>query len=199
MQVDAFDPNPLPAAALEGNLLKDGSFQNLEGWTQHDTTDAEDQISLEAGENYVVWTRTNSRFESRGLGVYQNDLDLEISGANTLILELDVWVGGQTLDGAGWLSNEAPVLLEIMYLDQEDRTHTWRRGFIMHGEAEVQSITLVQQAVWTHVSVDLMDAQNRLDEFGSAMPAPATILKVMVYGNGWDFKGAVGNLSLKKS
>jgi hypothetical protein len=198
MQVDAFEPEPLPAANLETNLLKNGSFQTLEGWAQHDTTDAEDQISLETRENYVVWTRTNSRSESRGLGLYQDDLELNVSGANTLMIDLDVWVGGQTLDGAGWLGNEAPMLLEIMYLDQESRTHTWRRGFIMHGEVELEHIMTVPQATWTHVSFDLMDAQNRLDQFDSAMPAPATILKVMVYGNGWDFKGAVGNLCIRK-
>lgn len=198
MQVDAFEPEPLPAAELGGNLLRNGAFDSLEGWTQHDTTDAEDQILLEARENFVVWTRTNSDSKGGGLGVYQDDLYSDVTDAKNLMVDMDVWVGGQTLDGAGWLGNEVPVLLEIMYLDQEDRTHTWRRGFIMHGEVELLHITTLPQATWTHVSFDLMNAEHRLDRLGAAMPPPAKLLKVMVYGNGWDFKGAVGNLCIQK-
>jgi hypothetical protein len=189
--------------SLEENLLENGTFQNLAGWERYEQTAQEDVASLTAESNYVVWTRTNSREESGALGVYQEDLHIDLSGAGQVMVDVDVWVGGQTLAGIGeWtetagIAGEMPVHLEVTYLDANGEKFLWDRGFLVYGFTVAENIEIVEKAVWTHFSFDLLDDTVRMNPKGDLLPPPTTITKVMVYGNGWDFSGAVGNLSIQ--
>jgi hypothetical protein len=135
--------------------------------------------------------------------VYHDDLHINLNGAGQVLLDLDVWVGGQTLVGDGeWtesvgISGEMPVHVEITYLDENGEKFLWDRGFLIYGFGIAANVEVIDKATWTHVTVDLLDDEVRTNPKGDLLPPPATITKIMVYGNGWDFSGAVGNLSIQ--
>jgi hypothetical protein len=94
------------------------------------------------------------------------------------------------------ITGEVPVHVEITYLDAQGEKFLWDRGFMVFGFSMVDHVHVIKKGVWTHFSFDLMDDAVRTNPKGDVLPPPATILKVMVYGNGQDFTGAVGNLKL---
>ena len=196
-------PIPYAPASAEANLLLNGTFQHLDGWTRYEFIAADDVVELKNESNYVIWTRTNSREESGALGVYQSNLHIDVSGAGQAVVDFDVWVGGQMLAGDGkWtdtagIAGEMPVHVEITYLDADGETFLWDRGFLIYDFAVAKHAEIIEKAAWTHITLDLLDDALRLNPKGDPLPPPATITKVMVYGNGWDFSGAVGNLSIQ--
>lgn len=203
LTIEPITPIPYPAASQEENLLKNGTFQDLIHWERYEQIAPEDLVSLTAESNYVVWTRTNSREESGALGVYQDDQHIDLSGAKQVMVDVDVWVGGQSLTGIGeWtetagITGEMPVHLEITYLDANGEKFLWDCGFLVYGFSMAENVKVLEKAVWTHFSFDLLDDTVRINPRGDLLPSPTTITKVMVYGNGWDFSGAIGNLSIR--
>ncbi len=203
LTLEPVSPIPYAVASTDENLLLNGEFQHLDGWKRYELKTSDDVTDLKTGPNYVVWTRTNSREESGALGVYQNNLHIDLSGAEQILLDFDVWVGGQTRIGEGeWtdvagIAGEMPVHVEITYLDRHGETFLWDRGFLIYGFTLAKNAETIEKAVWTHITLDLLDDTIRLNPKGDLLPPPTTITKVMVYGNGWNFSGAVGKLSIK--
>jgi hypothetical protein len=199
------DPSPLAAADLAGNLLANGAFEDLAGWGTLHQSDVADEIRLEDGGNFVLWERTRSGSDGGAVGLFQ-DLEVDVLGAEQVNLCLDVWVGYHTLQNSGRSSEsqgsegEMPAHITVRYLDASGNQGRWSHGFLIRseGETSLQNYTLVPAAEWSHVCVDLTDEGVLKDPRGEqTLPRPVTITQVRLFGDGWDFKGAVGNALLR--
>ena len=199
------EPAPLAAEDLAGNLLTNGAFEDLAGWGTLNQSNVPDKTRLEDGGNFVLWERTQSNSDGGAVGLFQ-DLDVDLSGAEQLMLCLDVWVGYHTLRNTGRRSDvkggmgEMPVQITVHYLDANGNQERWSHGFLIQnvGDTTLQNYTLVPAAEWSHVCLDLMDDEVRKDPLGEqTLPRPSTITQVRLFGSGWDFKGAVGNALLQ--
>ena len=208
---------------LSENLIKDGDFNTLKEWERFHSSNVGDFISLEKGENYIVWERTNSQNDAGKVGVYQN-LDVDVYEMRFLSLCLDVWVDYHTLTPTGWwweersVNEKMPVEIAVLYLDRTGKSHQWSHSFLSHHNAPLvlwvnpdtgkweyksgitasKNITPVPKASWGHFCFDLMDETIRKDPKAQrVLPKPARLTRILVYGNGWDFRGAVGNVMLR--
>ncbi len=213
----------LQAANLSGNLIKDADFNTLNKWERFHSSEVGDIVSLDKRGNYIVWERTGSRNDEGTVGVYQN-LDVDVRNTRTLSLCLDVWVDYHTLERTGWWweerdeNGQMPVEITVLYLDKTGKSHQWSHGFLIDhhasavlwvdpdtgkweykdGIAAPQNITPVPKASWCHFCFDLLDEAIRKDLKGQrALPKPARLIRILLYGNGWDFRGAVGNVVLR--
>jgi hypothetical protein len=212
-----------PVSAARGpNLIRNGTFNGLESWTQA-KSDAPGQFKMWTADNGVLWERTGSRNDGANFGVLQ-PLDVDVSGSEKLILELDARVDWHTLRGTGWWSEErggpgeTPVHIGVSYVDDHGKGQSWHYGFLIHekggalawrnpqtGEIEKKSAkttrknyTVILPGKWHHASFDLLDEEVRRDPRGAeALPRPARVTRIYVYGSGWDFRGSVANLSLR--
>jgi hypothetical protein len=199
------EPAPLAAEDLAGNLLTNGAFEDLAGWGTLHQSNVPDKIRLENGGNFVLWERTQSNSDGGAVGLFQ-DIDVDLSGAEQLMLCLDVWVGYHTLRNTGSWSDvkggmgEMPVQITVHYLDASGNQERWSHGFLVpnEGDTDLENYTLVPTAEWSHVCFDLMDDAVRKNPPGElTLPPPTTITQVRLFGSGWDFKGAVGNALLQ--
>lgn len=207
---------------LSENLLKNGDFNTLEEWERFHSSKAGDLISLEKGQNYIVWERTNSQNDKGKVGVYQN-LDVDVFNTRSLSLCLDVWVDYHTLEHTGWWweardgNAEMPVEMTVLYLDKTGKSYQWNHKFLIQHNAPAvlwvnpdtgkweyrsgvtpsQNVTPLPKASWGHFCFDLMDETSRKDGQGRRiLPKPARLTRILLYGSGWDFRGAVGNVML---
>lgn len=145
---------------------------------------------------------------------------------SSLYLCLDVWVGYHTLKNTGWWaeerggSGEMPVHVTVVYRDRGGQQQRWDHGFLLDNKAQdvlwlnpktgkreyktgkttLRNVTPVLKDSWSHFCFDLLDSNTRKDVKGhQTLPRPATITRIMLYGNGWDFRGAAGNVVLRES
>jgi hypothetical protein len=190
-----------------GNLIENGGFDGLKGWKSAQSR-ARGEFSLRTEDGAVLWKRTGSRGGGANFGVLQ-PLDVDVTEAEKVALELDVRVDSHTLKGTGWWSEqrggpgETPVHICVSYKDAAGKSHAWHWGFIVHQgsrKTSVRNCTTVKGGAWHHGSFDLLDDRVRQEAQGKfVLPRPARITRVYVYGSGWDFEGGVRNLSLRVS
>ena len=194
----------LPAADLSNNLIQNGLMNGLSGWQKQHISQVKDYTVLKSYPNIAVWERGKSNNDGGLLGVYQ-ELNADVSDATKLELCLDVWVGYHSLPNTGWWSEqnhgngEMPVHVTVAYEDANGQSHDWDHGFMLSnsGGTTLKDFTLVPQALWSHHCFNLMsDAVRRDPKRQKVLPKPAKITRVSLYGNGWDFHGAVGNVLL---
>ena len=199
------EPDPLPHVSLAGNKLENGDFEGLAGWEDAHSSPVPDRTRLAHGGNFVFWQRVGSQENGGSLGVAQS-LDLDVSEARRVELCLDIWVGYHTLKNTGWFAeeygrlNEMPVHVRIDYLDEAGLQQTWHHGFLTRhdGTTSMSNYTLVPAAKWRYFCFDILDDQVRRGPYGrETLPQPIEIQRVQLFGNGWDFKGAVGNVMLR--
>jgi len=195
---------PLNAASLSNNILKNGSLSGLAGWQKQHISNVKDYTDLKSYPNIAVWERNHSSNDGGLLGIYQ-DLNADVSGAKKLELCLDVWVGYHTLPNTGWWSEqnngsgEMPVHITVAYEDGNGQSYSWDHGFMLSnsGGTTLKNVSIVPQAVWNHRCFNLMsDAVRKDPKRQKVLPRPAKITRVSLYGNGWDFHGAAGNVLL---
>ena len=203
-RTSSLEPGSLPPASMSGNLLENGAFHKLAGWEEVHTSPVPDRTTLAAGDNYVFWKRAGSGESGGSLGVLQS-LELDVSQAKRLELCLDVWVGYHTLKNTGWFAeehgwlNEMPVHIRVDYLDRAGSQQIWHHGFLIthNGNTTMTNFTLVPRAMWRHFCFNLLDNHLRRGPYGrEILPPPVELSRIVLFGNGWDFKGAVGNAVL---
>lgn len=217
---------PAPEIADQnGNLLRNAIFQGQDEWQVRHRSNVEDEFSVRGEENCIILERSDSQNDGGSVGLYQ-DLDVDVSGADRLLLSLDVCVASQTLDGSGWRTEERrgrgemPARVSIVYLDEGGDEQVWDHGFTTisdssrvyyitnpktgqeevkyPGVTEFRNATKINAAEWSHFSFDLLDENVRMDPWGDVvLPEPVTLIRISLYGNGWDFRAAIKNPILR--
>lgn len=139
-----------------------------------------------------------------------------------MVLSLEAKVDSHTLKGTGWWSaerggpGEMPVHVQVDYVDVEGKARSWSHGFLVRAKSEevlwlnpetgireyrkdvplLRNATPVPAGQWVWVRFDLMDDAVRRDPAGELLPRPAKLTRIHLFGNGWDFRGAVRNVAL---
>ena len=182
---------PLPAPR---NLVLTGDFaQGLEGWEERSIpaeipSGALDVQSL--GERTAVRFRRDSGTQTHSeVGIGQQ-LNLDVSDFQSLVVRLDVRIDFHDLSGGGAQASEYPVIIRLLYEDQFGSVTDWYRGF--YYQNTTSNLTLngepVERARWTPFEIDLMAERP---EF------PPTFLRSLeIYASGWNYIGFVSEVGI---
>jgi len=202
-----------PAPEDKDNLLKNPSFSNLDCWNQFHITRVQDAVTLQEKDGVLMWERTQGRGDGGSVGV-QQELDIDVSDADSAILSLDVRVSYQTQQGPElWTRKlnypaQMPVHIAVLYDNKRGFPERWDYGFVIHdyanhvleanpktqvwryrpGATPLRNATPVPKDKWCRFSIDLMKHMD---------PRPAKIAGIMLYGNGLEFRGSVHKVRLE--
>lgn len=201
-------PEPPARVSTTDNLIVNGGFVGLEGWTVQPSQKCAHcwmEVQASNGEypHYVAWERTGSGADGAALWARQR-LSRDVRRCGKLVLAFDVQVDHHSLANSGWWSDsrggsgEYPAKVVIAFMDSNGERIEWARGFLYRhdGSTKLVNFTLVPKGQWVHFEADLFASQNWVDEWGKPLPSPVTLTDVFVGGNGWDFAGALTNLRL---
>jgi hypothetical protein len=199
---------PSGAQAQQGQeLIRNGAFaQGLEGWTIDQPCAScwmEVQPGELPGESILAWERTNSVGEGSAIWARQ-PVNIDVREYTRLLLSVDVRVDAHNLPNSGWWSEqnngsgEYPVKIMLLFTDARGAPLEWSFGFLAthDGSTQIQNYMLLPAGEWSALQTDVLSPRQWVDPRGSPLPAPAMLTEVLVGGGGWDFAGAVTNLSL---
>lgn len=190
----AADPTPSPGAAPSRTpsdsvrpLLENGDFENgLDGWVLLTTPGCPAASSfgdVDKGSFHIVRTGSGACG-----GTVQITQELDLAVTAELELTLSVRVMSHNLCGGGRVDGkEAPVFVELQYLDSDGRSAGYWHGFYSNdGGCITDFVTKVDRDTWVEWRVDLE----------GLTPPMAQLLTVTIGGNGWSFESLVRDVSV---
>lgn len=180
------------------NLLANGDFSEpmLNTWQSYVVADNVIPGSVRIVEREGRWIahfiRQGEENVPTEVGITQI-VEKDINVYDDLRIQLDVKLLHQSLSGAGYLSSEFPLRVEITYTDIYGKVLTWGHGFysrdpenanwrIINGEK-------IPPYIWyTYESPNLMEllAETR----------PARLNSVRIYASGWNYQSMVSEVYL---
>lgn len=189
----AHDPEP-----AEQNLLANGDFSEpmLNTWQSYVIADnvipGSVRIVEREGRRIAHFIRQGEENVPTEVGITQ-EVERDVNIYDSLRIQLDVKLLHQSLSGAGYLSSEFPLRVEITYTDIYGKVLTWGHGFyyrdpedpnwrIINGEK-------IPPYIWyTYESPNLMEllAETR----------PARVNSVRIYASGWNYQSMVSEVYL---
>lgn len=210
---------------MSGNYIENGDFKSFEGWVKFHLSKVDDEIKLGSGDNYVFWERLTESDQCGSVGLYQ-DINVDVDQMKQVILRADVWIDLQKLKKNNNDKNNdlirqtvAPVRISVIYNDINGKIQRWDQGFVVAKNAEkiwklnpktgkrqnTKTFLLpgnkvpVPRSQWCHFIIDLKADGGMKDINGKILPTPTKISRIMIYGNGWDYRGAIGNLMMTQN
>ena len=122
-------------------------------------------------------------------GVTQ-DLNIDARDFITLQLRLEVRTDHQSLSGGGTAGTEYPLMVRLIYLDNEGSEQIWGRGFYYQNDAGL-SVKLGQQVPsgqWiSHEVKDLL---------ATLQPPPVQFRRIEVLGSGWEYDSSIRRIEM---
>ncbi len=194
--VGADQPPQTPVSA-EQDLIRNGTFSEplLDTWeiyTQaQDVTPGTVEIVEQDGRRVARFLRQGEENVHTEVGIRQR-IDKDVNVHDFLSVRLDVKLIRQSLPGAGYLSSEYPLRVEISYTDIYGKDLTWGHGFyyrepepgwpIIGGER-------IPPFVWYSY-----ESPNLMAEL--AETRPARINSIRIYASGWNYESMASEISL---
>ncbi len=171
---------------VEGlNLIQNGDFEN------GDLYKYEAKIFVD----YFMWVRKNSEADGGYIGIKQSLGNYDISNKKELKLSFDILISLQELDSDGWAGGEYPAKVELIFVDNNDEEYVYKKCFILKGSTinyPENNVTEIEGGDFYHFEIDLMQVPEILENILSH----PYLKEIRVGGSGWDFVGAVDNISL---
>ncbi|MEW6608350.1 MAG: hypothetical protein AB1414_13050, partial [bacterium] len=172
-------------------LLTNGDFTiGLSNWEKIETGKGLNKISVmrdsDSYPNAFEFTRVST--EEGKLGISQS-VWMPVSTFISLVLMADIKVIYSSFFGDKFVESSYPLILELEYMDIENKTHIWRKGFKYQGKITAPELEeIVKEKTWqTFVSTNLIKQLS---------PKPVVITKINIYGSGWGFWARVANIKL---
>ncbi len=180
------------------NLLRNGNFTESmkDSWESYviaqNVTPGKVSIMERDGRRVAYFVRQGEDNVPTEVGIRQL-IGKDVNVYDKLMLQLDVKLLFQSLSGAGYLSSEYPLRLEITYTDIYGKQLTWGHGFyardpenenwkIVNGEK-------VPPFTWyTYRSPNLMEVLQET--------RPARIDSIRIYASGWNYQSMVSEAFL---
>jgi len=195
LTADDFAQTP---ASAEQNLLRNGDFSEpmLDTWQSYVIADNVVPGSVRIVEREGRWVahliRQGEENVPTEVGITQV-VEKDVNVYDELVIQLDVKLLHQSLSGAGYLSSEFPLRVEITYTDIYGKVLTWGQGFYYRDpENENWRIINGQKIppyIWyTYQSPNLMALL--------ADTRPARINSVRIYASGWNYQSMVSEAYL---
>jgi hypothetical protein len=191
----------------QASLIANGDFVRGMSYWVRDQPCADCSITVQpeayAGSPALAWERTNSGSVGSAVSAWQ-PLDFDVKGYGSLWLSMKVLVERHTLPNSGWWSDqnagsgEYPVKVSLTFLDEQGQSFEWAYGFMIthDGATALRNFFIEPGGEWSSFETDVFDASQWLGPLGQPLPRPVHLTRITVGGSGWDFKGAVANLSL---
>jgi hypothetical protein len=187
---------PAPAAQ---NLLRNGNFSEpmRDSWESYviaqNVTPGKVNIMERDGRRVAYFVRQGEDNVPTEVGIRQV-IDRDVNVYDKLYLQLDVKLLFQSLPGAGYLSSEYPLRVEISYTDIYGKSGlTWGHGFYFRDpENENWQIVGGEQIPpfnwFTYRSPNLMELLQDT--------RPARIDSIRIYASGWNYQSMVSEAFL---
>lgn len=190
-------PPSVPATA-QRNLIDNGDFSRplLDTWESYTVAEqnvlpGRIEVEEQDGRRVAHFVRRGGDNVHTEVGIRQQ-INKDVNVFESLRLQLDTKIDYQSLAGAGYISTEFPVRVEISYTDIYGKDLEWGYGFyyrdpdagwpLYNGEKIVQS-------AWYYYS-----SPNLLDELKDTRPA--RINSIRVYASGHNYESMVSGISL---
>jgi len=191
-------------ASATQTLISNGDFMPpaLDDWTP--SKEAEPNVVLgnvyfqeREGRRVAYFIRQDTENQHNEVAISQA-IDKRVDIYNSLVLQMDVNILFQNLTGAGYLSTEFPLRVEINYTDQYGKDLNWGYGFYYRVPEPPSQLDIgesvgiqVPQAQWyTYRSPNLLAL---LDQQGTR---PSRINSIRVYASGWNYQSMVSQVYL---
>lgn len=191
-------------ASATQTLINNGDFMPpaLDDWTP--SKEAEPNVVLgnvyfqeREGRRIAYFIRQDVENQHNEVAISQQ-IDKRVDIYNSLILQMDVNILFQNLTGAGYLSTEFPLRVEINYTDQYGKDLNWGYGFYYRAPEPPSQLDIsesvgyqVPQAQWyTYRSPNLLAL---LDQQGTR---PSRINSIRIYASGWNYQSMVSQVYL---
>jgi len=186
-----------PVAASE-NLLRNGNFTESmrDSWESYviaqNVTPGRVSIMERDGRRVAYFVRQGEDNVPTEVGIRQF-IGKDVNVYDKLVLQLDVKLLFQSLSGAGYLSSEYPLRVEINYTDIYGKQLSWGHGFY-YRDPENENWKIVNGEKippfnwYTYRSPDLMELLKET--------RPARIDSIRIYSSGWNYQSMVSEVFL---
>jgi hypothetical protein len=180
------------------NLLRNGDFSQPMEDTWQSYVVAENvepgsvRIIEREGRRIAHFIRQGEEEVPTEVGITQS-IEQDVNVYDSLTIQLDVKLLYQSLSGAGYLSSEFPLRVEITYTDIYGKELTWGHGFYFR-DPENENWRIINGEkippyVWyTYQSPNLMELL--------ADTRPARVNSVRIYASGWNYQSMVSEAYL---
>lgn len=148
------------------------------------------EVVAEAGRLAARYVRTGA-VGVHGENRLSQEIQREVSQAQSLVLRIDLKLAHQSLEGCGVLSSECPLMARILYRDQYGSVGEWLMGFYYRNPGPYQVNPAFQQVlpgVWISYQ-----SPNLLEELDFP---PVLVDRIEVYASGHDYESYVSNVQL---
>ena len=184
------------AVAAEQNLLQNGDFSEpmLNTWQSYviaeNVAPGNVRIIEREGRRVAHFSRQGEENVPTEVGITQS-VEKDVNVFDALSIQLDVKLLYQSLSGAGYLSSEFPLRVEITYTDIYGKVLTWGHGFY-YRDPENENWRIINGEkippyIWyTYQSPNLMELL--------ADTRPARINSVRIYASGWNYQSMVSEV-----
>jgi hypothetical protein len=184
--------------SAERNLLRNGDFSEpeLDAWQTNiiakDVIPGIVKVDEGDGRWVALFFRDGEDNVPTEVGITQI-VEKDVNVYDELTIQLDVKLLHQSLPGAGYLSTEFPLRVEITYTDIYGKVLTWGHGFYYRDPEndnwQIIGGEKIPPYLWyTYQSPNLMDEL--------ANTRPARINSVRIYASGWNYQSMVSEVYL---
>ena len=192
---DALAGEALPAAQ---SLLRNGNFTESmkDTWDSYvvaeNVTPGKVSIMERDGRRVAYFVRQGEDNVPTEVGIRQV-IGKDVNVYDKLYLQLDIKLLFQSLSGAGYLSSEYPLRVELTYTDVYGKQLTWGHGFY-YRDPENENWKIVNGEKvppfnwYTYRSPDLMELLKET--------RPAHIDSIRIYASGWNYQSMVSEAFL---
>ncbi len=186
-----------PVVATE-NLLRNGNFtqEMRDSWESYviaqNVTPGKVSIMERDGRRVAYFVRQGEDNVPTEVGIRQF-IDKEVNVYDRLVLQLDVKLLFQSLSGAGYLSSEYPLRVEVNYTDIYGKQLAWGHGFYYREPENSNWKILNGEKIppfnwYTYRSPNLMELLKET--------RPARIDSIRIYASGWNYQSMVSEVFL---
>ncbi|NJN83938.1 MAG: hypothetical protein HC802_17765 [Caldilineaceae bacterium] len=184
--------------SAEQNLLANGDFSQSMQNTWQSYVIAENVIpgsvrSIERdGRRVAHFIRQGEENVPTEVGITQ-EVNKDVNVYDELFLQLDVKLLHQSLSGAGYLSSEFPLRVELTYTDIYGKVLTWGHGFY-YRDPENENWRVIDGEKIPPFKWYTYQSPNLMEELQSTRPAH--IDSVRIYASGWNYQSMVSEAYL---
>ncbi|MEZ4635667.1 MAG: hypothetical protein R2873_27830 [Caldilineaceae bacterium] len=189
---------PSQPVAAQRNLIENGDLSRplIDTWESYTVAEQNVQpgrveIEEQDGRRVAHFVRRGGDSVHTEVGIRQQ-INEDVNVFESLRLELYTKIDYQSLAGAGYVSTEFPVRVEISYTDIYGKDLEWGYGFYYRDPDTgwpLNSGEKIPQSAWYYYS-----SPNLIDELKDTRPA--RINSIRVYASGHNYESMVSGISL---
>ncbi len=188
----------LQTEPAEQNLVRNGDFSQpmLDNWSSYvfaeNVIPGSVRIIERDGRRVAHFIRQGEENVPTEVGITQ-EINRDVNIYDDLSIQLDVRLMHQSLPGAGYLSSEFPLRVEVSYTDIYGKQLRWGHGFYFRDPEDLNWRVVEGEKIppfswYTYKSPNLMELLSET--------RPARIDSIRIYASGWNYQSMVSEVYL---